>query len=50
MREKRKSPRPELMAGIQSVIDVYGRSNSNKYRAVVYYLLTKHFGRESVYG
>ena len=40
---------PELMTGIQSVIDVYGRSNSNKYRAVVYYLLTKHYGRESVY-
>lgn len=41
---------PELMGGIQSVIDVYGRSNSNKYRAVVYYLLTKHFGREDAYG
>ena len=40
---------PELMGGIQSVIETYGRSNSNKYRAVVYYLLTKHFGRESVY-
>lgn len=28
----------------------YGRSERNKYRAVVYYLLTKHFGKESVYG
>ncbi|UOB17306.1 DUF2853 family protein [Abyssalbus ytuae] len=40
---------PELMAGINSVIDQYGRSNRNKYRAVVYYLLTKHFKKESVY-
>lgn len=41
---------PELMAGIGSVLDTYGRSNRNKYRAVVYYLLTKHFSREAVYG
>jgi len=41
---------PELMDAINSVIDTYGRSERNKYRAVVYYLLTKHFGRESVYG
>ena len=38
-----------LMGGIQSVIETYGRSNRNKYRAVVYYLLVKHFGKESVY-
>lgn len=41
---------PELMEAINSVIDTYGRSERNKYRAVVYYLLTKHFGKESVYG
>jgi len=41
---------PDLMAGIERVIDQYGRSNRNKYRAVIYYLLTRHFGRESVYG
>jgi Protein of unknown function (DUF2853) len=41
---------PELMAAINSVIDTYGRSNRNKYRAVVYYMLTKHFGKEKVYG
>lgn len=41
---------PELMDAINSVIDTYGRSERNKYRAVVYYLLTKHFGKESVYG
>lgn len=41
---------PELMAAVNSVIDTYGRSERNKYRAVVYYMLAKHFGRESVYG
>lgn len=40
---------PELMAAIDAVIEQYGRSNRNKYRAVVYYLLTKHFGKEAVY-
>ena len=40
---------PDLIAGIERVIDSYGRSNRNKHRAVVYYLLTKHFGREAVY-
>ena len=41
---------PELMDAINSVIETYGRSERNKYRAVVYYMLTKHFGKESVYG
>lgn len=41
---------PALMEGINSVIEVYGQSERNKYRAVVYYMLTKHFGRESIYG
>ena len=40
---------PELMDAINSVIETYGRSERNKYRAVVYYLLTKHFGKEAVY-
>ncbi|MDG1731089.1 MAG: DUF2853 family protein [Algibacter sp.] len=35
--------------GINAVMEKYGKSNRNKYRAVVYYLLTKHFGKESVY-
>lgn len=39
----------DLDGGINAVMDKYGRSNRNKYRAVVYYLLTKHFGKESVY-
>lgn len=37
-------------AALNAVIDQYGRSNRNKYRAVVYYMLTKHFGKESIYG
>ncbi len=41
---------PELMEAINSVIETYGKSERNKYRAVFYYLLTKHFGKESVYG
>jgi hypothetical protein len=41
---------PELDAAIASVIETYGQSERNKYRAVVYYMLTKHFGKESVYG
>ncbi len=39
----------DLDKGIASVIETYGLSNKNKYRAVVYYLLTKHFKKESVY-
>ena len=39
----------DLDGAIDSVIEKYGRSNRNKYRAVVYYLLTKHFKKESVY-
>jgi len=41
---------PGLMEAINSVIETYGRSERNKYRPVVYYLLAKHFGKESVYG
>ena len=40
---------PALMEAINAVIDIYGRSERNKYRAVVYYMLTRHFGREAVY-
>ncbi len=41
---------PDLMAGINAAIETYGKSERNKYRAVVYYLLTKHFKKEKVYG
>lgn len=40
---------PNLDEGIASVMEAYGRSNRNKYRAVVYYMLTKHFGKEAAY-
>ena len=39
----------DLDKAIDSVMETYGRSNKNKYRAVVYYLLTLHFKKESVY-
>ncbi|MCF6306297.1 MAG: DUF2853 family protein [Rhodobacteraceae bacterium] len=41
---------PELMDAINAAIETYGKSNRNKYRAVIYYMLTKKFGKESVYG
>jgi hypothetical protein len=41
---------PELSAAIQAAIDTYGHSEPRKYRAVVYYMLVKHFGREKQYG
>jgi len=40
---------PELDKAIDAVLDQYGRSERSKYRAVVYYLLAKHFKKESVY-
>lgn len=36
-------------AGVTKVLDMYGEKSRTKYRAVVYYLLTKEFGKESVY-
>jgi hypothetical protein len=40
---------PDLDKAIDAVLEQYGKSNRNKYRAVVYYLLAKHFKKESVY-
>ena len=37
---------PELMEAINTAIETYGKSERNKYRAVMYYMLTKHFGKE----
>ncbi len=34
---------------LDAVMEQYGKSNRNKYRAVVYYLLTKKLGKESIY-
>jgi len=39
----------KLDEGIQEVITTYGRSNRNKYRAVVYYMLVKKFRKGKVY-
>ena len=41
---------PALMAAINQAMNTYGMSERNKYRAVVYYMLTKHFNKEAVYG
>lgn len=41
---------PSLMDAINAVIEAYGRSNRSKYRAVFYYLLCRHFGKEAAYG
>ena len=39
----------DLDGAIAKVIEQYGKSNRNKYRVVIYYLLAKHFGKEGVY-
>ncbi|WP_372993320.1 DUF2853 family protein [Sulfitobacter sp.] len=49
MKKLGMSDSPDLMEGIHKVIETYGKSERNKYRAVVYYMLTKHFGKEAVY-
>jgi len=41
---------PKLDEAIDKVMETYGRSTRSKYRAVVYYMLTKHFGKEAIYG
>ena len=38
-----------LDSAIEAVMDKYGKSNRNKYRAVIYYMLCRHFNKESVY-
>ena len=40
---------PELDAAIDATMEKMGRSNRNKYRAVVYALLCIHFGKEGIY-
>lgn len=40
---------PDLDKGIDAVMEKYGKSNKHKYRAVVYYLLTIHFKKESIF-
>lgn len=43
------SDSPKLDEGIAAVVETYGKSNRNKYRAVFYYLLVKHFRKASMY-
>lgn len=40
---------PKLDQAIADVITTYGKSNRNKYRAVVYYMLVKNLRKGSVY-
>lgn len=40
---------PKLDEGIEAVIETYGRSVRKKYRAVVYYLLVKHFRKATLF-
>lgn len=40
---------PALMQAIQGVITRYGASEKNKQRAVIYYMLARHFGKQDVY-
>jgi hypothetical protein len=39
----------DLDARLKSVLDMYSAKSRTKYRAVVYYLLTREFGKESIY-
>ncbi len=39
----------DLDKGIGKVVETFGSSNKNKYRAMFYYLLTKEFSKESAY-
>ena len=40
---------PELMVAIDAAIEAYGKSDRNKYRPAIYYLLVKQFGKETAY-
>ncbi len=40
---------PKLDEAIQEVVDTFGSSNRNKFRAMFYYMLTVKFKKESVY-
>ena len=39
----------KLDEGIQAAVEIYGKSNRTKYRAVFYYLLVKQFRKASAY-
>ena len=39
----------ELDNAIAAIMDKVGKSNRNKYRVIIYYLLVREFGQESKY-
>lgn len=39
----------KLMASVEAVMEKYGKSERSKYRAIIYYMLCVHHGKESVY-
>ncbi len=43
------SDSPALMDAINSVMETYGAQERSKHRAVVYYMLAKHFKKEAIY-
>ncbi|MDP2068023.1 MAG: DUF2853 family protein [Lutibacter sp.] len=40
---------PKLDHAVENIIEKVGKSNRNKYRAIVYYELVKEFGQEGKY-
>lgn len=38
------------MGAVEACMEKYGRSERAKYRAVIYYMLCKHYGKEEIYG
>lgn len=43
------SEKDDLDGAIKGVINTFGSSNRNKYRAMFYYMLTEKFGKQDVY-
>ncbi|WP_417886595.1 DUF2853 family protein [Zunongwangia sp.] len=39
----------DLDVGLNAMIEKYGKSNRNKYRVVLYYLLTEYFEKEAIF-
>ncbi len=39
----------KINEAVNQVLEKYGKSNRNKYRVVIYYLLTKHFKKDSIF-
>ena len=40
---------PDLMEAIRACVATYGQSERRKHRAVMYYMLTKHFHKDGAY-